>query len=191
MTKRAEVILTMGRQHLVIRGLVVATEGDLCRDSELPRKWTGAMPKRVRDLINDEAEPVTPTRDAAKFYECTADPVFLFQARRWTVLGCPEGYDFDDEGDCVATEDALSDDPRTLSPEELSQFRFGDHDTPCSIETWETERVYLSREAGEEYGTRRSYNYRAGWRVYCVPAAGALAVLLNEHGESYWPKAAP
>lgn len=58
-TKRAHVVLRQGRQHLVVRGLVVATEGDLCRSPDLPRKWTPEMLRRVRDLINDAAE-VTP-----------------------------------------------------------------------------------------------------------------------------------
>lgn len=53
--KRAEVVLRMGRQHLVIRGLVVATEGDLCRSPDLPRVWSTEMLRRVRDLVNGDA----------------------------------------------------------------------------------------------------------------------------------------
>lgn len=53
--KRAEVILRQGRQHLVIRGVFVVTEGDLCRSPDLPRTWTPDMLRRVAALINDEA----------------------------------------------------------------------------------------------------------------------------------------
>ena len=51
--KRAEVILRMGRQHLLIGGLVVATEGDLCRSPDLPRKWSPEMLRRVAELVNE------------------------------------------------------------------------------------------------------------------------------------------
>jgi hypothetical protein len=137
------------------------------------------------------------TRDAAAYCECTRDPIFLFQARRWHVLGAPEGYDFDADGECVAVgEKAASlvdengDPERTvLSEKDLAARTFGEFDTPCAIATWVTERVYLSREEAESYGRARAYNYPSGWRVFCVCAEGALGALLREHGEAAWPKA--
>ncbi len=45
---------------------------------------------------------------------------------------------------------------------------------------WDTEMVFWSREEGEAYGKRRDYNYRDGWRVYCVCANDTLAALLKE-----------
>lgn len=125
--------------------------------------------------------PVPNTRDAACLHECTANPIFLFQVRRWIVTGCPEGYEFDAEGDCVTpagSEIAMAD---------LAKHKHGEWDTPCAIESWETERVFLQREEGESYGTSRAYNYPSGWRVYCVTASGALGKMLEQHGEAFWP----
>jgi hypothetical protein len=141
--------------------------------------------------------PTAETRDQAAYRECTRDPIFLFQRRRWVVLGAPEGYDFDDEGDCVAVDEraeSLVDEggfqERTvLSGLDLAGRVFGEWDTPCALETWDTEHVFLSREEGEAYGRARAYNYRDGWRVYCVCAEGQLADLLSAHGETYWPSA--
>jgi hypothetical protein len=139
--------------------------------------------------------PTAETRDQAAYRECTRDPIFLFQRRRWVVLGAPSGYDFDDEGDCVALEDVEGSDVdgnpagTVLSGEDLAGRRFGEWDTPCALETWDTEHVFLSREEGEAYGRARAYNYRDGWRVYCVCAEGQLADALKAHGETYWPSA--
>jgi hypothetical protein len=134
-----------------------------------------------------------PTRDAAAYRECTRDPIFLFQARRWVVFGVPDDdeWEFDDEGECVKWTDQdgrRMEQPSVLSPRDLAKRTFGEFDTPCALETWETERVYLSREEAESYGRARAYNYRDGWRVYCVCAEGALGALLREHGEAAWPK---
>lgn len=133
------------------------------------------------------------TRDAAAYRECTRDPIFVFQARRWRVMGAPSGYEFDDEGDCVEEVDPIhwtyGTERKALSPEQLSHYTFGEFDTPCAIETWETERVYLTREEAESYGKARAYNYRDGWRVYCVTAEGALRDLLKRYGETVWPHA--
>lgn len=48
----------------------------------------------------------------------------------------------------------------------------------CGAEWWETELVFLSREEGEEYGKEHEYNYKDGWRVYCVPCQGLLEELI-------------
>lgn len=127
---------------------------------------------------------MTPERDATAYRECTRDPIFLFQRRRWIVTGCPEGWSFDDEGDCIPEGWKPTDEkdtPPVLSMQEMAQHRYGEWDAPCAIETWETESVWLSREEAEDYGKARHYNYTSGWRVYCVCAEGRLGDLLREH----------
>ena len=47
------------------------------------------------------------------------------------------------------------------------------------VRHWDTERVFFSREEGEQYGKDNAYNYRKGWRVYCIPCDGVLAKVLN------------
>lgn len=152
-----------------------------------------ASPREVRELVR---ETRSATRDEARLWECTAEPIFLFQWRKFVVIGAPPGYDFDDEGDCVAEEEkaeSLVDEDgepeRTvLSPRDLADRVFGEWDTPCAMEEWITERVFLSRQEGEAYGHARAYNYRDGWRVYCVTAAGVLGEILRQHGEAFWPE---
>jgi len=101
-------------------------------------------------------------------------------------LGAPDGYEFD-EGEYRMDPNygagELPDEP--VDP---TKSVFGEWDTPCTLETWETEAVFLSRERGEAYGRATAPNHRDGWRVYCVPARGALAHLLAKHGEEYWPE---
>jgi len=46
---------------------------------------------------------------------------------------------------------------------------------------WDTERVFFSRAEGEDFGRAHDYNYRTGWRVYCVPCDGQLATVLNDY----------
>lgn len=123
------------------------------------------------------------TRDAARLRECTQDPIFLFQARRWLVIGVPDGYETDADCDVVHKETG-----EALTKQQLAEHVHGDYDVPCAIETWETEAVFLSRERGEAYGEACAHNYRDGWRVYCVPARGSLAHLLAKHGEEYWTR---
>jgi hypothetical protein len=122
-----------------------------------------------------------PERDAIADHEATRDPIFLFQRRRWIVTGCPDGWEIDEEGDCVRT-GRSGDDPEVLSLQQLSQHCYGEWDVPCAIPVWETESVYLTREEGEAYGKSRHYNYRDGWRVYCVCAEGRLGEVLKDHG---------
>lgn len=128
------------------------------------------------------------TRAEAGRREATRDPIFLFQRRRWLVVGCPDGYAFDADGDCVRCDEDGEPlpDGEVLPRQKLAEHRSGEWDVPCAIEEWDTERVYLSREAAEAYGQARAYNYRDGWRVYCVCAEGALAGLLKQHGEAAW-----
>lgn len=70
-TKIAQVYLAMGRFHLNVCGIVVATQGDLCRDPDVPalgddygrksfkehieRCWTKERLEWVKDKINKES----------------------------------------------------------------------------------------------------------------------------------------
>lgn len=130
------------------------------------------------------------TRDKSASDEATASPIFLFQRRRWIITGCPEDYDFfddgivakvDDDGDPIMTEDG--DYAETLNSKQLSEHIYGNWDVPCAIETWETDCVFLTRQEAEEYGRVRSYNYRDGWRVYSVPCSGELVKALRDGSE--------
>lgn len=49
----AEVILSMGRQHLTVRGVVVATEGDQCRDPLYLSYWDAEALKDAAKRINE------------------------------------------------------------------------------------------------------------------------------------------
>lgn len=50
----AEVILSMGRQHLAVNGIVVATEGDKCRDPLWGATWEGSSLRGAARLINEK-----------------------------------------------------------------------------------------------------------------------------------------
>lgn len=77
---------------------------------------------------------------------------------------------------------------------DTSQIEFEDRSTVCYNEAtanpiflfqkkigvhWDTECVFYSREEGELFGNKFAYNYRSGWRVYCVPCGGVLQDLLR------------
>lgn len=110
--------------------------------------------------------------------ECTRDPIFLLQSRRWHVG--PEGLPPDVVWDADAT------DFRRVSPKDpddayLTMSAIAE-EFPSSVrEEWRTERVFFTREEGDSYGKARAYNYPEGWRVYCVCAEGQLAELLRAH----------
>lgn len=114
---------------------------------------------------------MSPERDAAAYRECTRDPIFLFQRRRWNLVDVPEGHELCAEG-AVYPKDRP--DADALTVDELK-------DLEAVVTWWETESVWLSREEAEDYGRRRAYNYRDGWRVFCVCAEGRLGELLQEH----------
>lgn len=125
---------------------------------------------------------MTKTRSQIAGQEATRDPIFLFQRRSCRASEnailyghflCPdcEGVFKEPEADHhQAHGDDDFDDPG-LGWKELVEMGY-------LVETWQTERVFLTREGGERYGEARSYNYPEGWRVYCIPADGYLADLL-------------
>lgn len=115
---------------------------------------------------------MSPERDATAYRECTRDPIFLFQVRRWRLLHEPDGFLLDDEGDLVHVDDPEG--TPAPSVDDLLSME-------CAFAWWETESVWLTREEAEAYGKARHYNYTSGWRVYCVCAEGRLGELLREH----------
>ena len=52
----------------------------------------------------------------------------------------------------------------------------------CEIK-WEPERVFLTRQEGEDWAKRREYRWDC-WKVYCVCAEGELAKVLNDLPEA-------
>ena len=48
----------------------------------------------------------------------------------------------------------------------------------CALEEWRTESVWFTREQAERFAKATEYNFRDGWRVYCVCSKGDLAKVL-------------
>lgn len=115
--------------------------------------------------------------------EATRDAVFLFQRRVLNCVAIPSGWEFED-GVFTQVEDECGDpieNGRELSPlEAYEEPLLDEDDRPCILAHWQTERVWLSREEATAWGEAKHYNYREGWRVYCVCAEGELAKLLKD-----------
>ena len=124
-------------------------------------------------------------------HDGTRDPIFLLQGLRYTVFQLPDGISADGETYYVDDLDnvpdwvrELLDDDRTYVEDEASFERqlckeyFGEYDTPCAIERWDVEGVYLTRDEAETFAKSHTYRYSRGWRVYCTPCDGALARIL-------------
>lgn len=112
--------------------------------------------------------------------EATRDVVFLFQRRRWEVIGYPDGYASDGEGVRPVDDNGeFTDEGEYLTNKQLSEMTSGDYDVPCALERWDVEGVWLDRDEAEQYGRDHAYNYPDGWRVYGVPSYGQLASMLR------------
>ncbi len=105
--------------------------------------------------------------------EATCDPIFLFQYKTFVMS---EKADPENEGWEWADEYWIDADGEPVSNQTMV-------DRGYLVETWKTERVVGSRDEGDAYGERRSYDYPNGWRTYCVPCDGKLAKLLVQHWE--------
>lgn len=112
--------------------------------------------------------------------EATRDPIFLFQKRIFQWLAVPPGYDLID-GDffSLSTKEYISD-LEVYYDCKSETHCFGDFDLPYAVVEWHTERVFLTRSEAEAFGKAKDYNYRDGWRVYCVPCEGELCERLEE-----------
>jgi len=100
--------------------------------------------------------------------EITRDPIFLFQVKRYIYHGEPDGYEWG--GEDWYPEGNPEGAP--LSSSDLESLG-------AASSYWDAERVFFTREEGEQYGRDRHYNYPDGWRVYCVCSEGVLAELLK------------
>lgn len=132
----------------------------------------------------------TGPRDKAAFDECTRDPIFLLQVRRWTITGEPIGYEYVDEiGYLPEGTERNEDGEYEVEPLTMKQLE----EMGCASAHWETDSfaVWLSREEAEAFAKSHEYNYPDGWQVYCTCANGQLAELLKAHGDAYWPKPEP
>lgn len=126
--------------------------------------------------------------------EATRDPIFLFQSRSIAVLSLPDGISTDGDSIMVERAEFLRDwHPSLLAifgdeiEEGVGWGRFAEAlvgiERPdggvYAKEEWITERVFLTRDEGEAWARAREHRWARGWRVYCVPAEGALAELLK------------
>ena len=103
--------------------------------------------------------------------EATRDPIFLLQTGHFVLTDTRFEWD-DDRG---PYQDVFND-YGWLDEESLLNMGAGEIQ-------WDTERVFLTREEGEEYALQRAYDYGEkgrNWRVYCVPCEGELADILKE-----------
>jgi len=118
------------------------------------------------------------TRKQIANEEATRDPIFLLQRRRILSTGwLPHGFHW-----CEDCEGLYNETPA----DHKARHNLEDYDDPglsgdemiwnqCAVESWDTEKVFLTREGGEKYGNAKKHHYPDGWRVYCVNAEGALA----------------
>lgn len=118
--------------------------------------------------------------------ECTRSVIFLFQVRDLRLIGLPEDFSLGPEGRGPVMQVCDCDGKKLAEPIEWSierlvaeKLTFGNYDTPCVVESWRTEGVFLSREEAENFGKRTEYRYSHGFRVHGVPAEGELATLIE------------
>ena len=71
----AEVILSMGRHHLKVGGVVLATEGDKCRDSGLPEDVLDPIPADEMESASIGGKPIK---------DLPIDIVRFFRGENWT-----------------------------------------------------------------------------------------------------------
>lgn len=109
------------------------------------------------------------------YRECTRDPIFLFQKNCPQWLAMPDGWATD--GDSWWNEAGETASEREMC-DRMKDHTQGDYDAPYVQDVWVTERAFLTRAEGEQFGRRHHYNYPVGWRVYCVPCEGELAAIL-------------
>lgn len=134
--------------------------------------------------------------------ECTRDAIFLFQRKVINIVEVPYGWEWGDESFNMVEEDA-----DLATDKEVSQYldhyktllneakdyverpyisykemydRMVEQGLEGTLDCWETESVWLTREEATIYAHAKHYNYPHGWRVYCVCAEGELAKLIKE-----------
>lgn len=160
--------------------------------------------KAMSENTNDPAAALAKLRDELKekhskrcYDECTRDVVFLFQRKRFNLIGlpagfdCTEGYidydksrdeyadDLDDHGIPSDVAAKLQGDGIPLREFAELGLEFGEWGQSCVTEEWITEGVWLDRAEATQFGERKAYNYPDGWRVYGVPSYGDLSGVLK------------
>lgn len=147
-------------------------------DSLSPEPGTAAAPDRSRFASR------FCTRDQSAQAEATARPIFLLQVRRYQVLELPEGYECDDEGNIFHEDDPLEErEPMPIREVAEHHFPTSMGTFPCAAESWETTRVFLTRQEAERWAKARHYRWPDGWRVYCVTCEGELAAAIEDGTE--------
>lgn len=106
------------------------------------------------------------TRSDIANEELTKDPIFLLQ-ERLIVPTDTDRYEYDSD-----TEVLKNFDGNIVTLEDML-------DNGDATECWNTESVWLTRPEAETHASSKAHHYPHGSRVYCVPACGALAALLN------------
>jgi len=86
--------------------------------------------------------------------EGTSEPIWLFQTKEEWVSPRWEEHFSNIRGECE----------HGITDEEMLELR--ESGEVCEI--WNTHTVFLSREEAESYGKSRGYNFKDGWRVYCI-----------------------
>jgi hypothetical protein len=122
--------------------------------------------------------------------ECTRDPIFLLQVgrRKWTQI--PDGMGYDGESMWVEDKEEiptwmfqfLTQDGTVDETPGFWQFvenEDNDNNWPFVIIDWNTEHVFLTRDEAETFAKAKEHRWDK-WRVYCVPAEGELARVLNQ-----------
>lgn len=127
---------------------------------------------KVKHLAGEIPMPKLRPRSEIVSEEITSNPIFLLQRRRVVPnMECPAEYDSDRE--IIVHPDTKEE----LDDDKLLDLGWG-------TITWLTEKVFVTREEGEEYGEAHKYNCGKGrkgtdWNVYCIPCEGELAQILN------------
>jgi len=65
------------------------------------------------------------------------------------------------------------------------------HDCNCTVTTWRTEGVFLTREEADRHGESRPYAWgkkNEGWRIWGVMCHGLMAELLGKHNKEFEDK---
>ena len=120
-------------------------------------------------------------RSQAARCELTADPIFLFQHAtaqlfpdgNWTHCPDCEGF-YSAQHEACPIGSGNSETQQVFTPTEVLA-----RDSEAGFIEWTTEAVYYTRAEAEAWGAAHGYRFADGWRVYCVPAKGALARILE------------
>ena len=112
-------------------------------------------------------------RQKMQLAELTRDPIFLLQVACVLVTD-QESVQYCDHCDGIFTMQHDCDDgDDPLTADELAYHDWGSR-------IWHTESVWYSRPEAEAYGKENAHKHADGWRVFCVPAAGNLAAILDD-----------